>query len=148
MIQFCNSGCFQNGNVIIQDNCDKIYLKKINKKVEIYSGFNGKCKNCKKNITCEILFDNNPNFLFLESINYNILFNELPKIITIRGIYYKLLCSTIHKNNHFTSIFLINDYIFKIDDLDQSFILLENYQNRRKNNVLNQSTSISFYYMI
>ena len=43
---------------------------------------------------------------------------------------------------------IINDYIFKIDDLDQSFILLENYQNRRKNNVLNQSTSISFYYMI
>jgi hypothetical protein len=148
LIQFCSPECNQNGNVIVQENCDKIYLKKIDNKVQIYSGFKSICKNCKRNITCEIFFDNNPNFLFLESINYNILFNELPKIVAIRGIIYKLLCSTIHKNNHFTSIFLINDYIFKIDDLDQSFILLENYQNRRKNNVLNQSTSISFYYMI
>jgi hypothetical protein len=38
LIQFCSPECNQNGNVIVQENCDKIYLKKIDNKVQIQCG--------------------------------------------------------------------------------------------------------------
>jgi hypothetical protein len=146
LIQICSENCNRNRNVIIQSNCDKIYFKKINNKVNIYSGFDGLCSECKAPIKSEITFENNPNFLFIESIYSNIFLNDLPKTINIRGISYKILCSTIHQNDHFLSIFSINDYLFKIDDLDRSFVHLENNLKKRKNFILKEATSVSFYY--
>jgi len=146
LIQICSENCNRNRNVIIQSNCDKIYFKKINKKVNIYSGFDDLCSECKAPIISEITFENNPNFLFIESIYSNIFFNDLPKTINIRGISYKILCSTIHQNDHFLSIFSINDYLFKIDDLDRSFVHLKNNLKKRKNFILKEATSVSFYY--
>jgi len=135
LIQLCSPSCNLNRNVIIQENCDKIYFKKIRKNVILYSGFSKTCKNCKKKISCEINFEHDPNFIFVESMNVKILFNELPKVIVIRGISYKLLCSTVHIRNHFLGIFNINDNFFKIDDLDQSFVHLDDKTTNRRNKI-------------
>lgn len=147
LVQVCGANCSKNKNVIIQRDCDKIYFKKIQKKVEIYSGYDDICSECQSKITCEINFENNPNFLFIESIHSNILYNDLPKIAKINGKSYKLLCSTIHQNDHFSSLFLINNFIFKIDDLDKSFINLDFDLNKRKNKILKKATSASFYFI-
>jgi hypothetical protein len=146
LIQLCNSDCNLNKNVIIQDNCTKIYFKKIKGKVVKYSGFKGKCDNCRGNISCDILFENKPNFIYVESINSNILLSELTKLISIGGISYRFLCSTIHKNEHFFSVFEINNNLFKIDDLDQSFIHIDH--KTKRNNIMKETTSVNFYCMI
>jgi hypothetical protein len=56
LIQLCSKNCNLNQNVIIQTNFDKIYFKKQKGNVILYSGFERKCKNCKENISCEIVF--------------------------------------------------------------------------------------------
>jgi hypothetical protein len=88
------------------------------------TGLNPICKKCKSKISGEISFNNNPSFIFIESFHSNIYFDQIPLHLTIKNNQYRLLCATIHKPGHFLSIFNINDFLYLIDDLDQSTVLL------------------------
>jgi hypothetical protein len=123
LIQSCNTLCKENGRIIRED-ADKMFFRKSKNIINLYSGYLGICKKCKSKISGEISFNNNPSFIFIESFHSNIYFDQIPLHLTIKNNQYRLLCATIHKPGHFLSIFNINDFLYLIDDLDQSTVLL------------------------
>jgi hypothetical protein len=119
LIQSCNISCRENGKVIRED-ASKIFFKKSQNVIKLYSGYINYCKKCKKKITSQIRFKKNPSFIFIESMHSNIRFYQIPIYLTIAKIKYRLLCATVHKPGHFESIFNINEFLYLIDDLNQS----------------------------
>ena len=124
LYQRCKNDCSQNGKNLSSDS-DKIYFKKFNNIVQLYSGYFRKCTSCKMNIESEIKFHNESNFLFIECCFNKITFDELPKKVEIHEKTFSLLCATLYITGHFFSIFELNGKRFLLDDLKDSLLYLE-----------------------
>ena len=115
----CSNGCINNQNT--RNTCD-IYMERYNGKVAISRISN--CKACKKPIIqSELIFEHDPVWLFVQVNNglvNNICFEELPAHLHLNGKSYKLLSATIFfpSNQHYRSIFLINNVPYLVDDLN------------------------------
>ncbi len=76
------------------------------------------CKNCNNEIRLECQFLKIPPWIFVQTSDKAIIyFNELPNIITISSKNYQLLCESIHRKNHFRSLFMLNNLFILLDDL-------------------------------
>jgi hypothetical protein len=150
LVQQCNVDCINNENVIIQNDSDNLYFKKLNNIVHLYNGFLKNCNRCRHPISCKIIFKHQPNFIFVQSAFGKITFNELPKNIKISNKRYDLLCSSVHKRAHFYGIFKINENLYLMDDLDQSFNILSSDEDSSKRKIQyidGLFTSLSLYYL-
>ena len=151
--QTCDS-CNQNRIEIRESNNLDFLIQ--NNNVILDYGYMGTCLSCSTELSCEIHFLNNPNFLFIESITNNIFVNALPKVISINENKYRLLCAKIGLSGHFVAIFDINNNFFIVDDIGQrcTFLPVLNQVFIEKRNTkypelfYRKSTSHSLYYLI
>ena len=150
LVQQCQSNCAYNDSKIIQNHLDEIFFKKYSERVKIYHGNLGYCIQCKKKINCEILFKHQPNFIYIQSAFGKITHSDLPSNVTINNQRFNLLCSTVHKRDHFFGIFLINNNLFLMNDLDRSFNILnteKNITNKKSNYTHKLLVSSALYYL-
>ncbi|CAF1131412.1 unnamed protein product, partial [Brachionus calyciflorus] len=101
LIQKCRE---QNLNLVIREDSEIIFFKKIENQVRIFSCFTTTCTRCKKDITTTINFKNSPIFIFIQSADANITVRELPNTVEIQNRNYKnyilyritLYCDALH----------------------------------------------------
>ena len=127
--QKCSRECIFDGNVIISDSSMLIYLEKIiNNAVIVSSKYSARCEKCKQRVTCDIVFQKTPLFLFVEphgTVIDGFLINDMPRRLNIANHTYQFLCATLFINgNHFVSVFELNGKLFLVDDLKQTATLL------------------------
>lgn len=72
-----------------------------------------------------------PLFLFIEaSPSPKLMVDDLPDDIEVESHQFRFLCSTIHTNNHFKSIFYFEKKLYLIDDCNHKLqIFTKKYKN-------------------
>ncbi len=76
-----------------------------------------------------------PPGIFVQTSGETIIYvYELPNIITISSKNYQLLCASIHRKNHFRSLFRLNNSFILVDDLKPSQI--SDTKNKSCNSIL------------
>ena len=145
-----STGCIYNGNIIISEKSDLIHIGKIKKnEIGLVTDMSNKCSNCKTRVTCNIIFENNPIFLFIEPRSH-FKINELPKTLNCDNKNFKLLCSILYRENikHFVSIFEIDNQKYLVDDMLNSAPLLILNQTNKGLNFFKFNISSALYYLV
>lgn len=142
LVQKCQKNCRLNG-MIIRDDSDRIFFKRLRSKVNIYSCFTEKCDECGVKIVPTINFSLSPNFLFIESAFGDIYLKDLPKIIKIDEKDFFFVGTTLSKTNHFISVFDYHESLYVVDDLGQKMNSLKNSETERE--IIELSSTVSIY---
>ncbi|CAF1093077.1 unnamed protein product [Brachionus calyciflorus] len=143
LIQLCKVECIQNANLIIRDDSEEIFLKKIKKQIVVHSCYTDRCTQCRKKSSSFIRFYKKTRFIFFQSADPNIFIKDLPDQLTIDNEDFKFLCSTVYTSRHFISIFKINEIFYKVDDLDKSLVALD---EKISSAYFKKPTTVSLYY--
>ncbi|CAF0991642.1 unnamed protein product [Brachionus calyciflorus] len=142
LIQKCSESCIQNLNLVIREDSEIIFFKKIENQVRLFSCFTTTCTRCKKDITTNINFKNSPIFIFIQSADANITVRELPNTVEIQNRNYKFVCGTIHMPGHFLGVFDFKKKLYIVDDLKKNVKLYDGSYHKTL------FTTVSLYYQI
>ena len=149
LIQKCSNDCINDGTNILGEHSDLLHFWKTENSVSIITELTHKCSACRKRVTCEVSFLDNPLFLFIEA-NSHFKINELPQTIKINNKIFKFLCAIIYKpeNLHFVSIFEINNNKYMVDDLVKNQVLLLQTNASANEKYFLRNISSALYYLL
>ncbi|CAF1046632.1 unnamed protein product [Brachionus calyciflorus] len=139
LLQICNENCIYNMNLIIRENSENIFFKKIGNTVNLHSCYVSKCSACKSEVSVFIRLKSPTNFLLIQSADAYIFVVELPKTISIQNKLFNFICTTFYVGRHFIGVFDIDNKLYEVDDLDQSVRLFDSRFD-------NYPTTVSLFY--